>query len=88
MREVFNPDKVVNYFVWFSFVVLYMSASTILLYNVPTFPTFLLFVFLVEFVLIEKMVSVIRRLNSIEVKMEKDRIVVRTDVDLMDIESV
>ncbi len=83
-----NPDKVVNYFVWFSFVVLYMSASTILLYNVPTFPTFLLFVFLFEFILVEKMISIIRRLNSIEVTMERDRIVVRTDVDLVDIESV
>ena len=51
-----DSEKIVNYSIWVFFVLVYLSGSTILVFTVPTFPLFLIFVFLVELILVANMI--------------------------------
>ena len=82
-----NSEKIVNYSIWGFFILVYLSGSTILVYTVPTFPIFLIFVFLIEMILVANMILVIRKLNRIKLVQKNSHIIANINIDLLDIEN-
>jgi hypothetical protein len=84
---VIYSEKIVNYSIWVFFVLVYLSGSTILVFTVPTFPIFLIFVFLVELILVANMILAIRKLNRIKGVQKNSYIIADANIDLLDIEN-
>jgi hypothetical protein len=84
---VTDSEKIVNYSIWVFFVLVYLSGSTILVFTVPTFPLFLIFVFLVELILVANMILAIRKLNRIKWVQKNSHIIANINIDLLDIEN-
>jgi hypothetical protein len=84
---VINSEKIVRYSIWVFFVLVYLSGSTILVYTVPTFPIFLIFVFLVELILIANMILAIQKLNRIKGGQKNSHITSNVNIDLLDLEN-
>jgi len=82
-----NSEKIVRYSIWVFFILVYLSGSTILVYTVPTFPLFLIFVFLIEMILVANMILVIRKLNRIKLVQKNSHIIANINIDLLDIEN-
>ena len=82
-----NSEKIVRYSIWVFFVLVYLSGSTILVYTVPTFPLFLIFVFLVELILIANMILAIQKLNRIKGGQKNSHITANVNIDLLDLEN-
>ena len=82
-----NLERIVHYSIWVFFILLYLSGSTILVFTVPTFPLFLIFVFLIEIILVAKMIFIIRKLNKIKGFQKNSHIIANINIDLLDIEN-
>jgi len=84
---VTNSEKIVHYSIWVFLIIVYLSGSTILVFIVPTFPLFLIFVFLIEMILVANMILAIRKLNRIKWGQKSSHIIANINIDLLDIEN-